>query len=75
MRVLLPALRVEQNDRAFGSLDRASAFLIPAFQLPIERRCAFLIRRPDCLIGRPDPRRALAADRTDCGSLRRIGSA
>jgi hypothetical protein len=75
MRLLLPAFRVEQNDRAFGFLDRASGFLIPAFRLPIERRDTLLIRRPDCLTGRPDPRRAPAADRTDCGSLRRIGSA
>jgi hypothetical protein len=57
MRLLLPAFRTEQNDRAFVSLDRASGFWLTAFPLLIERqadRGTFLIRRPDCLIGRPD---------------------
>jgi hypothetical protein len=30
------------------------AFWFPAFQLLIELHDTFLIRRPDCLIGRPD---------------------
>jgi hypothetical protein len=51
---LLPGFAVEQNDRPFASLDRASGFWLTALALPIERHVAFLIRRPDCLTGRPD---------------------
>jgi hypothetical protein len=58
MRRLLPGFAVEQNDRPFASLDRASGFWLTALALPIERHVAFLIRRPDCLTGRPDSSRA-----------------
>jgi hypothetical protein len=58
MRLLLPAFAVEQNDRPFVSLDRSSGFWLTAFQLLFELYITVLIRRPDCLIGRPDSNRA-----------------
>jgi hypothetical protein len=38
MRLLLPAFRVEQNDRAFVSLDRASGVWFTALQLLTDLR-------------------------------------
>jgi len=74
MRPLLPGFAVEQNDRPFASLDRASWFRLTALALPIERHVAFLIRRPDCLTGCPDLPRAPKTVRTDRRCLRRNGN-
>ncbi len=74
MRLLLPGFFIEQNDRAFGSLDRVSGFRFLPLNALMKGHNACLIRRPDCLIGRPDLRREPVPDRTDRHALRRNGS-